>query len=767
MLKITRLLAATASTTAVFMTGHAAQAQNLPSAAAPSPNSSGQAEAGVPAASVAETTNDEIVVTAQKRAENLQDVAASISAVSGDALRDQQITSIEGLAQSLANVNFGQTTGNAKIAIRGVGFDNISLGNEGRVAYHTDGVYVSRPAAALATFYDVARVEVLRGPQGTLYGRNATGGAVNVISNGPSQNVDGYIEATLGNYALRKLEGGVGGPLSSTLSARLSFQVVERDGYGTNITNGLDIDDQSTRAIRAQLLFEPSSAFEVRLIGDYFKQDDHAYGLHYLGVGSRPDPSSNPPLPGIVPRGLLMGGVVPQDLRDSAADTGPFNNREYWGLAALTRVSLGGAELNSITSYRSSYFKTVTDLDATSAPVTVYDQFERAKQFSQELRLSGEYARGDWLVGVYYFHEGFFGGTRVVLDPALIGPVRPRVGLRQGFYGLGDLETEAYAAFANVRFRLTDQFALRLGARYSDETKKIDEANLIDLVTPYPPFLPALPFPAGARRQQTSASWSSFNPSATLEYKPNDDILFYATYSRGFKSGGFNVGNVQPAFAPETITDYEVGFRGDFLNGLLRTNLSAFAYDYSNLQVSKVAGTVITIENAASAKVYGLEAEILLRPSPRLRLETNFALLNSKYGNYVSADPARPSLGQIDLSGNELSQAPRYSINAAATYTVPTTVGKISLRGDARWVGKTYFSQFNLDHIAQPSYSLYNAFITWTSQSGELSSSLFVRNIANKDVLSSGFVGTTLVGAPFVGSFEPPRTFGVTVGYHF
>lgn len=241
---------------------------------------------------------DEVIVTAQKRAESLQDVAASVSAVGGEALRERQISSIEGLAQSLPNVNFGQTTGNARIAVRGVGFDNISLGNEGRIAYHVDGVYVSRPAAALATFYDVERVEVLRGPQGTLYGRNATGGAVNLVSRAPTLEPSGYAEATIGNYGLVKAEGGIGGPISDKVAGRLAFQVIERDGYGRNITNGLPVDDQSTQGVRGQLRFEPAPWATLTLSGDYFSEDDHAYSFHFLGAGSLPDPASTPPLPG-------------------------------------------------------------------------------------------------------------------------------------------------------------------------------------------------------------------------------------------------------------------------------------------------------------------------------------------------------------------------------------------------------------------------------------------------------------------------------------
>lgn len=713
---------------------------------------------------------EEIIVTAQKRATNLQETAAAISVADGEDLREQQVTSIEGLAQTLPSVNFGQTTGNARIAIRGIGFDNTTVGNEGRVAYHVDGVYVARPAATLAGFYDIERVEVLRGPQGTLYGRNATGGAINVISRAPGKTMNGYFDATYGNYDLKKLEGAFGGPASDILSARFSFQAIDRDGYGKNLTNGRDVDDQSTIAVRGQLRFEPSNTFDLALSADYFHQDDHAYSFRYLGRGSLTDLGSTPPLPGQELTGIRAGGTVPTDLRDSTSDSGPENRRTFWGLAANARFDMGWAELFSVTGYRGSKFQVLSDLDVTSARLTVYDQFEDADQFSQELRLAGEYSRGDWMIGGYYFDESLFGGTRIPLDPVVLSraPTLPPLSfLRQGYYGVGQLDTKAYALFGSARFELTDQFAVRLGVRYSDETKKIDEVLKFDFATPFPPFVPQFPpTPPGVRRQLETSS-SSFTPSATIEYKANDDLFFYATYARGFKSGGFNLGVIQPPFAPEKITDYEAGVRADWLNGRLRTNISAFYYDYTNLQVTKIAGTVVTIENAANAVVRGIEAEIVVRPISRLRLDAAISLLDSEYRNYSTTDPARPALGVIEISGNDLSQAPSYTINVNASYTLPTDVGDFTLRAEGRWVDRVYFTQFNLDHVSQPAYSLFNAFLSWQSGTSGLRATAFIRNIGNEDIVSAGFVGSSLVGSPLLGSFEPPRTYGLTLGWTF
>jgi iron complex outermembrane receptor protein len=206
--------------------------------------------------------------------------------------------------------------------------------------------------------------------------------------------------------------------------------------------------------------------------------------------------------------------------------------------------------------------------------------------------------------------------------------------------------------------------------------------------------------------------------------------------------------------------------RAEWMGGTLRTNLTGFYYDYKNLQVSQVQGASVLIQNAAKAEVYGLEAEITAIPAEHLMLEANISLLHSEYKDFVSADPARAGLGPIDLAGNQLTQAPEYTFNLNATYTIPTSSGDVILRGEGRWVDTVYLTQYNLPHTSQPAYELFNAFLTWNKGDG-LSATAFIRNIANKDVISAGLISSSLVGSPFVGSWEPPRTYGLSVSYRF
>jgi len=713
---------------------------------------------------------DEIVITAQKRETSLRKTSISVDASTGDELELERVFSIDALAESSLNVNFGQTTGNARIAIRGIGFDSLTLGSEARVAYHADGVYVSRPAAVLAGFFDVERIEILRGPQGTLYGRNATGGAVNVITRKPTQEREGYVRGTAGNYDLFTMEAAVGGALSKSVSARIAGQVVERGGYGDNLTTGRDVDDQSILNIRALLNFDISDRSSLLLSADYFKEDDAAYSLHYLGDGSLPDPDFA--WPGRTAKGLTVGGVLPTgDRRDSTNESGPFNDREFWSATATYEYSGDNVTVSSITGYRSSDIFITTDLDATSAAVTIYNQLENADQFSQEIHVRGETDRISWLVGGYYFDESLIGGTRVPWIVDIFSPAPVNLALVQGFYAVGEVDTRAYALFASVGFQLSDTTALRIGGRYSDETKDIYERRFLDSVTPFPPYLPLDSGPIAGQivnlTQTDSTSWSDFTPSITLEYEPNDRLFAYLTYAEGFKSGGYNVGNLQEAFNPEELQDIEAGLRLDWANGRVRTDLSVFNYDYTNLQVSQVTGAAITNENAAAAEISGVEAELTAQISDSFRLHLGLGLIDSEYTDYITTDSARPYLGNIDVSGNDLSQAPGYTGNVELIYEGSTPGGDFKFKVQGRFVDDVYINQFNLDHLSRESYSTYNAFFRWDKADSGLSVNVFVRNITDEEIVSSGLVSTALVGSLFVGTFEPPRTFGITVGYDF
>ena len=690
----------------------------------------------------------EVIVTAQKRSQSIQSVPLAVSAVGGEALQERQINDIEDLAPSLPDVNFGKNVGIARIAIRGLGLDATVPGQEARVAYHTDGVYISRPTAQMDTFFDVNRVEVLRGPQGTLYGRNATAGAVNVITNDPEPTFGGYGRVTMGNYNLMTAEGAITGPLSDGVSARLAFTKTDRDGYGENLVTHQQIDNEHSRAVRAKVKIEPSSAFSVVLSADYSKEDDGNYVYHFLGQGS----------PGAPPRAVALGGTTPSDPRDTFANVPQTDNREFYGFAANATASLGAVNMTSVTGYRNSYADLSGDHDGTQAPVSAIRILEKARQFSEELRLDGTVADLRWLVGGFYFNEDGYGEADFSPVLAFTNSFESRGLLFNGTFKTAP----ATAAFGQLDYEIVPGLTLSAGLRYSRETKSIDQRGQIDLTTPATPNFT----PNYTLFQDQSATFSSTTPHVNLEYAITRRILAYATYSQGFKSGGFNLTGFTPPVKPEKLTNYELGLKSDWLDGALRFNASAFDYDYRDLQVQKVVNAAAILVNAATARVRGVETEFVIRPVQPFELSGNVSLLDAKFTAFTTSDPARPALGVMDLSGNELPQAPRLTANAAAQYTFDLHQADLALRGEISGTSRVYFSAFNRNEVSQAGYAKGNVLLTYSRNSG-LTCSLWARNVTNRLTVSSSQVSSGFLGFPIMGTFDPPRTFGASVGYRF
>lgn len=717
-------------------------------------------QAGTPAAAPSEDQGlQDIVVTAQRRAEAVQSTPLAITALGGSDLEDRRITTVEGLNTLVPNMNFARYAGVAQVAIRGVAFDVINPGAEGRAAIYNDGVYVSRPSAALANFFDVERVEVLRGPQGTLYGRNATAGAVNIISRDPTPEVEGYGRLTIGNYGHVQVDAAVGGPLSETVSARLAVQTIDHSGFGKNVSFRQDVDNEHTRAVRAKILFQPSDDFNFKLTGEYNNRDDASAGRHNIGDGrGRPD---------VTPRGIALGGTFAANPRDIAGYPIGYR-RDIYGLSGEANWDVGSAvTLTSVTGYRNTHVRIASNTDSTTKLLSPQQIDEKAWQVSQEIRANIDLERVKLIVGGYYFHEKIDGFTFTQLDGAATRPGPP--GFQLGTPGVliygadfgGRLKTDAYAAFGQADIDITDQLTLVLGARYSHERKIIDEYNVVDLTTIY----------TGVRRTDyprslKSASFNSFDPKITLNFKPSDGILIYATFSQGFKSGGFALGGMLPAFKPEKLKDYEVGVKADLLDRRLRVNLAGFYYDYKNLQVTKVNGTLVTTENAANATIKGIEAEIRAVPVEGFNLGVNVSYLDARFDEFFTAEPARPALGVQSLAGNRISQSPRYIVSGDFAYEWNVGEGNMFVRGDVTWKDRIYFSPFNRPEVSQAPYAIANASIGYKSDKGwEVSA--YVRNLTDKLYRTSTTVGNVFGGFSLGGQYGDPRTYGVTFGYNF
>ncbi|WP_070151366.1 TonB-dependent receptor [Sphingobium phenoxybenzoativorans] len=711
---------------------------------------------------------EDIVVTAQRQAQSVQQTPLAITAVGGDTLKDRGIVDIDALTRSIPNFNFSRVGSDARVFIRGVGLvGNSAAGFDGRVAIYTDDVVNGRTQAALGSLFDLNRIEVLRGPQGTLYGRNATAGAVNIISNDPTNTLDGYASLTVGNYNLIRAEGAISGPLSDTVSARLAFQTNDRDGFGKNVMTGNPVDSERSRAVRAKLRFEPSETFHFTLTGEYRWEDDNAGGYAFV----RPNPFR-------ADVNVARGYVHPSNPRDRAGVDQQFF-MENFGLTGNAVLKLSDSlELTSVTGYRYLDQASISSTDNSNSLGTAVDLATGSRQLSQELRLALKSDLIDLVVGGFYFHEK----NDFVLDAA-VSPLYFGGGqfpLYVGFRSGGAQKTNAYAAFAQGTLHVTDKLGIDIGARYSYEKRSIDQFNLIDFVNVFtrnPAPVVGCPAPAVGgfvpgrtlcyRTSTNSASWSSFDPKVAIHYQISDTVMAYASYSRGFKSGGFDFGQLRPAFDPEKLVDYEGGIKADLFDRRLRLNLAGFYYDYTNLQFNVVRFLPtpgnITI-NAAKARLYGAEAEITVLPVDDLRLAFNLAWLHNEYRELTDSHPVTNVV--TNLAGNQLISAPKYKLVGEVGYTFHPSFADITPRAELSWTSKQQFSHFNLDYMSQPSFWELNLYLDVVRR-GDWKVSAYGRNVTNKLYYVANSMASAVYGSFIVGQPAAPATYGLAVTKYF
>lgn len=722
---------------------------------------------------------DDIVVTAERRTASVQTTPIAISAVGGEALREKNIADVEGLSTNIPNLTFNRVGSDARVFIRGIGYNAVAPGGEGRVAIYADGIYQSRNQSALLGFYDVDRVEVLRGPQGTLYGRNSVAGAINILTRGPGNSVNGYVAGEVGNYGLISTEGAVGGPLSDTVGARIAFRTVDRSGYGKMIDTGEDVNDEHSRSVRGKIDFEPSSALTMRLMADYTNVDDHSGGYRFAGRGNV----------AIVPVVERLGLTVPSDPQD-AAGVQPKRKLETWSINA--QADLNVSESTTFTllgGYRNFNFLQESSIDGSTAALGPIFIEEDADVYSVELRLSQDFGEiGNLIVGGYYFDEVNVATNQVPFKGLVYADAFGLGGVLDPnqyyeFYGsYGRIHTKAWAVFGQFNITITDRLELDLGARYSHETKKLDEQLQTDLVTPFvrnnplnTAFDPAAGLLGGTTNQKTT--WTAFDPKATLSYRVTDDIMMYATYSEGFKSGGYNIGGLQAAFDPESLTNYEVGVKADLFGRRARVNLSAFKYDYKDLQESIIVGTVITTVNATTATVKGVEAEITAEPIDGLRTGLNIAYLDGKFGRFFDFDQSHANLATAinpetglpaqDLTGYQLPGAPKWQVGGEIAYTIPSSIGEFTPRVSVTWYDEVFFNHFNTPESYQAERTMVNLYLGWRSNDDSWSASAYVKNLTDDTYISATNVNLGLLGFSRTAAFGAPRTFGVSVTKSF
>ncbi|HWS69488.1 MAG TPA: TonB-dependent receptor [Steroidobacteraceae bacterium] len=708
----------------------------------------------------------EIVVTAEKREERLLDVPAAVSALSGNALAERHFDSIEDFTGAVPNLAINNYVGEARVTIRGIGQTSFSPAAEGSSAFHVNGVYEARPGDAAADFLDVDRIEVIRGPQGTLYGRNATGGSVNLITKRPTDKTEADLRLSFGNYDAFSTQAVVSGPLiNDMLLGRIAYASEVHSGYSKNLYDGRYFDNQNAHSVRGTLVFNPHGEVTATIIGDYHEENDGDYATHFLGKG-------NPSVPLV---GVTAGGsTIPVSPGGSAidprllnVDSIPENKRHSAGVLADASWKISDSlSAKSISAYRNSYYFVQADLDATTTqfPTDIpgtsgYVQSEDAKQYSEELQLLGDSSRNHWIAGLYYFDEKVNPGY---YDIGL-GPTTAAFPLFAG----GSTNTKAYAIFGQDAFSITDQISFTLGGRWSHETRSVDERWTSDGAL-LGGFGPCATLPGGLCHQVSDASFQAFTPKAVLEYKFQEGLMGYVSAGRGFKSGGYSLGDLGPHYQPEYVWAYEVGIKVRSDDGRLQANAAAFHDNYSNLQITEINNGILLTRNAATSKIDGLEFEGSALPNNTFEFTTALAYLHARFTQFSEADPAYPNLGAQDLEGNQLPNAPKYSADVTGAAKFPVGgLGVLRFSAEWSWRDKVYFTEFNRSNAEQPAVATVNAFARLTAPSDRWYVEVFGKNLANRTIVSQNFVSSGSFGFPRNGQLEPPRTWGAAIWFKF
>jgi iron complex outermembrane recepter protein len=711
---------------------------------------------------------EEVLVTAQRRVTSLQATAAAITAVSEDDLQARSIGDVQDLGRLAPSMDVSIYQGEAQIYIRGIGYTGLIGGTDSSTAFHLNGVYLSRSAGAIPGFFDVERVEVLRGPQGTLYGRNATGGSVNVISKGPSSQFASEAELTVGNYNHYRVLGALGGPLGSErVAARLAVQVEQRDGY-TDATrpdgSKDDIEDQRDIMARLSVRLEPADNFTIDLIGDYYEADDAASVWLYFGPGA----ATNPFLRQYI---AAQGGVVPPvRSRDIGSDVDAFNRPKIWGVSGKLTWAVGDYTLSSLSAYRVTRPRNFNDLDVTIANAITQFRSEDDEQLSEELQIVSPAGRDfEWLLGAYYIDESNDVRNQYLfpfIDDMFGLPADPTCcKLRLD----GQANTEASAIFGEANYDFTDKLNVVVGGRYSRERRTgRNDVEFVNFLTPL--FDNQTPF--------EPATFTAFTPKVGLNYQLSDAVFAYASASRGFKSGGFNIGSYQNTpFNPEKIWSYEAGVKTDLLERRLRLNLAAFYYDYTDLQVQDVEGNNTVVRNAASAVIQGLELETTALFGTALQVDLAATYLNSEFRDSCLADPKHPlpqpepgctGPSQRNLEGLQLPRAPELKLSVGAQYTLdlPNT-GQLILRGDYSHQSRIFFSAFEVTELSQEGYGWAKARLAYVAPGAGWQLAAFIDNITDEEVISNATYIADLVDSTITGNMAPPRTYGVQFKVQF
>ncbi|QCI95846.1 TonB-dependent receptor [Novosphingobium sp. EMRT-2] len=731
----------------------------------------------------------DIVVTARKREESAQSVPLAISAFSGAAIEARGVQKIDGLASFTPNMtlqnnpSFGGAGSSAAIYIRGIGQKEFLPTTEPGVGVYVDGVYVARSVGALLDLVDVERVEILRGPQGTLFGRNTIGGAISITTKKPDETPSGNLQVTTGRFSRIDVKASANIPLSDTLFSKVTVATFNRDGYVRHLVDGRELGDVGTLTGRFDLRWKPSSTFEVNLAVEGTRDRTNGPAFVLSGVTYKSaifNPQNLPMLPPGSPAtagayvlnppfdaptdnftllhnyfATLLGGqpcfaFAPYSPQGNAAacfsnrfivgdgadaGTGPqYARNDLWGAQAVIDWDLGPVQLKSITAYRHVSGDYARDGDHSPFTILHLADILKQHQFSQELQVLGNTAddKLKYVVGLYYFNEN--GNNINNLD---FTPVTFRSG--------GKFATKSYAAFGQATWTPIPLIDLTFGLRYTKDKKSFlpDQEILVDktggaliAASPNTPQTRVLPYVTAYRNED------AVTPSANIAFHVADNVLAYASFSKGFKSGGFvqrvfpPQANI-PQFGAEKATAYEIGFKSKLFNRRLTLNGALFLTKYDELQVQVFTGIAPVTKNAASAEIKGLELEGRLDAGAGWFLEGSLGYLHPRF---TAIDPAA---AEITLA-SKFERVSNWSLSGAVSKSVElANGGNVRARIDWSYRSGAYMDALNSPELYQPSYSLFNANVTYTFPGEKVSVFAGVTNLTDKQYLQTGVYGAS------------------------
>ena len=738
---------------------------------------------------------EEVTVTARKIEESLQDTPVSISAFTSAALEARSIQKVNEVAFYTPNLSAAQGYSGGSDGfyyIRGVGINDFTAAMDPPVGVYLDGVYLGRTAGSTFDLVDVERIEVLRGPQGTLFGRNTSGGAISVTSRRPGEEFGGKAALQGGDRDWMRGELDLDVPLiEGTLLSRLSLLKNKQDGWTDRLWDGNTLGDEDTDAAQLILQWLPSDDLSILLSGDYSKNDGTPQPQITSGAAL---PSSSPCPPFCIP--------LPADINEQASPSFDKtwaaeklqNDLEVWGVSGVIDWDLGGMALKSITAYRKLDQHTAADFDVTSYVFYDDDIPLDQKQFSQEFQLSGTAfdSRMNWLAGAYYFDEeidqtnaitlGATGPGGVLFAPVTV-PIAPGVDLPvvpmvvdpplpgdPGYRVINSQnilpKTEAWAGFGQIDYALTDKLKLNAGVRYSEDDKEQKYNFYIINSIPNHPLYPVATIPT----VQTKAdnTWDSWDPRVGLEYAFTDEVMTYVSYASGFRSGGFNSRPVEPpitSFDPEEVSTYEVGIKSEWFERRMRLNAAAFYTEYDNMQIQVLSGGFFDITNAGDAEISGGELELTGVIGDNFNLNAGIGYLDAKYTSVTEE-----AIAAGVTKNNDLPMTPEWTVNLGAQYRLPLgRYGSVVARADYIFEDSRYTFANNAPGNKLESYDLVNVRLTWTSPEETWDVAVIGTNVNNEEYLR--FAEDVRAGASPLGTLiqypAPPRTWSVRAGYHF